>query len=80
MEADIFLVDGELLIGHHPKDLVAGRTLRSLYLDPLVERARANGGSVCGDDTPFTLLIDVKTDAVSTYEALDRVLRRYSAS
>lgn len=77
VEADIYLVEGELLVAHDPEDLVAGRTLQSLYLDPLRERVQANGGSVHGDGTPFTLLIDVKTDAVPTYEALDRVLKRY---
>lgn len=77
VEVDIFLVGDELLVAHDPEDVDASRTLQSLYLDPLTDRVEANGGSVYGDDTPFTLLIDVKTEAVSTYQALDRVLRRY---
>src|SRR5262245_24855387 len=46
VEADVFLTDGRLLVGHERKDLRPERTLESLYLDPLRERARANGGRV----------------------------------
>src|SRR5262245_49346866 len=46
VEADIYLVDGELRIGHERKDLKPGRTLQALYLDPLRQLARANGGRI----------------------------------
>lgn len=77
VEADVHLVDGELLVAHDPEDLEEGRTLESLYLAPLRERARAHDGSVYPDGTPFTLLVDVKTDAEATYRVLHRQLRRY---
>ena len=35
VEADVFLVDGQLLVAHDPADLDPARTLESLYLDPL---------------------------------------------
>src|SRR5689334_20191104 len=35
VEADIFLVGDQLLIGHTVDDLDPSRTLESLYLDPL---------------------------------------------
>ena len=38
IEADIHLVDGELLVGHGKRDLVPGRTLATTYLEPLVDR------------------------------------------
>src|SRR4051794_35634110 len=44
VEADIFLVNGQLLVGHTAVDLKPGRTLEALYLDPLRARVRANGG------------------------------------
>lgn len=78
VEADIYLVDGQLLVAHDPEDLVAGRTLQSLYLRPLRQRVRENRGSVYPDGPPFTLLIDVKTEAAPTYRALHRVLQRYA--
>lgn len=78
VEADIFLVGDRLLIGHDPTDLQPGRTLQSVYLNPLKKRVRSNGGSVYkGDRHYFNLLIDVKTEAVSTYLRLDEVLANY---
>src|SRR3954470_22936373 len=46
VEADVFLAGGKLLVGHTPRDLRPDRTLEALYLDPLRERAKANGGKV----------------------------------
>ena len=78
VEADIYLVGDQLLIGHDPADLQPGRTLQSLYLNPLRQRVRSNEGSVYrGDRHYFNLLIDVKTEPVSTYLRLDEVLAKY---
>ncbi|WP_432104814.1 phosphatidylinositol-specific phospholipase C/glycerophosphodiester phosphodiesterase family protein [Streptomyces sp. bgisy091] len=78
VEADIFLVDGELLVAHEAGSLDPTRTLVSLYLDPLLARVRSNHGSVhAGHPGPLQLLIDIKTDGAATYLALDQVLRRY---
>lgn len=77
VEADIFLVDGELLVGHTRKDLRPERTLAKLYLDPLRQRAQANSGRIYPKGPTVFLLIDVKSEAKTTYAALDRVLARY---
>lgn len=78
VEADIFLVDGELLVGHDPEDLRPDRTLRSLYLDPLAARVRAGHGKVYpGSRQELQLLIDIKNTGEATYSVLDRVLREY---
>src|SRR5262245_19946282 len=74
VEADIWVTPKGLLVAHDRKDLKPDRTLEKLYLDPLSERVKVNGGRVYRDGPPFYLLIDVKTDADSTYEALDNVL------
>jgi hypothetical protein len=78
VEADVFLVDGKLLVGHTRFDLKSNRTLESLYLDPLRERVRANGGRLYKDGPPAWLLVDVKTDANPTYAALHDVLAKYA--
>ncbi len=78
VEADIHLVDGELLVAHDLEDTRPGRTLQALYLDPLRQRIHQNGGRVYPDGPPITLLIDIKSEAVATYEVLDRVLRQYA--
>jgi Glycerophosphoryl diester phosphodiesterase family len=78
VEADVFLRDGRLLVGHTPFSLKPDRTLERLYLDPLRERAKANGGRIYRGGPPVFLLVDVKTEANPTYTALDRVLARYA--
>ena len=78
VEADVYLVGGELLVGHNPADLVAGRTLQNLYLDPLARRVRANKGRVYrGSHLSLQLLVDIKNTGAATYTELDRVLRGY---
>lgn len=78
VEADIYLIDGKLLVAHEKKDVKPDRTLERLYLDPLRERVKANGGRVYPGGPPVYLLIDVKTGAEDTYAALDKVLARYA--
>jgi len=78
VEADIWLAPGGLLVAHDRKDLRPDRTLESLYLNPLRERIKANGGRVYRGGPTFYVLIDVKTDADETYAALDKVLARYA--
>ncbi|HEY1190365.1 MAG TPA: phosphatidylinositol-specific phospholipase C/glycerophosphodiester phosphodiesterase family protein [Gemmata sp.] len=77
VEADIWLVKGELLVGHTPFALKPERTLQKLYLDPLRARVKANSGSVHPGGPAFYLLIDIKTDAKDTYSALAQVLEAY---
>ncbi len=78
VEADIWLRDGKLLVAHTPFGLKAARTLQSLYLDPLRERVKRNGGRVFADGPAFHLMIDVKTDAKETWAALSKVLDEYA--
>jgi hypothetical protein len=78
VEADVWLVDGELMVAHDSWDIRPGRTLQALYLDPLLARVRANGGQVYrGHRLSLQLLIDIKNTGEATYLALSRVLRQY---
>jgi hypothetical protein len=78
VEADVWLVDGELLVAHDREDVDPSRTLESLYLDPLVDRARREGGRVYrGYDGVFQLLIDVKSEAGPTYAAVHEALAEH---
>src|SRR5436305_12662245 len=63
VEADIWLVDGKLLVAHDRNQVKPERTLQALYLDPLRERARRNGGRVYPNGPEVILLVDVKSDA-----------------
>ena len=78
VEADIYLVDGQLLVAHERDKVKPERTLQALYLDPLRERVKKNGGRVYPTTPDFTLLIDVKTDAEKTYAVLRDVLKQYA--
>jgi glycerophosphoryl diester phosphodiesterase len=78
VEADIWLRDGKLLVAHTPFGLKADRTLQKLYLDPLRERTKRNGGKVFADGPVFHLMIDVKTEAKETWPALAKVLDEYA--
>ena len=78
VEADIWLVKGQLLVAHTPVAWDKDRTLEKLYLDPLRARAKANGGAVYKGGAVFYLMIDVKTEAKETYAALAKVLESYA--
>lgn len=79
VEADIYLVDGALLVAHNRKDCTPGRTLESLYLAPLAERVKANGGHVYpASNDPIILLIDIKENADALYPVLRTQLQKYS--
>lgn len=77
VEADIFLVEGKLMVAHDRHEIESHRTLQALYLDPLKKRIDHHGGSVYPEKTAFTLLIDIKSEAESTYAALHEVLSQY---
>lgn len=75
VEADIWLRDGALLVGHDLADLDPARTLDGLYLAPLREAAQS--GELPGTP-PFILLIDIKSEAEATYRALSAELAEYA--
>ncbi len=78
VEADVWLVNGELLVAHDRDKVVVGRTLESLYLMPLRQRIRANGGSVYRHwDGALQLLVDIKSDGPQTYQAISETLVDY---
>lgn len=78
IEVDIILRDGDLFVAHAVEEIDPLRTLRGLYLDPLRERASRNGGPIYPGGPQVMLLIDVKSDAATTYRKLDGVLAEYS--
>lgn len=78
VEADIWLQGGELLVAHNRSQLATNRSLESLYLEPLRQRVRQNGGRVFKGGPEFSLLIDLKTDWKTTYPALRGVLTNYA--
>lgn len=78
VEADIYLVNGQLLVAHDRSKVSSERTLERLYLDPLAERCERQGGRVFQAGPPVMLLIDIKSEADATYAVLRQTLQRYS--
>ncbi|MCE2834836.1 MAG: hypothetical protein LW694_10690 [Chitinophagaceae bacterium] len=74
IEADVWLVDGQLLVGHDRKDIRPDRTLESLYLEPLY---KALIKRKTRREAPLQLLIDIKSEAISTLDALTALLGKW---
>ena len=72
IEADVFEQDGEILVAHDREDLKASRSLREMYILPIVRLFRENGGRMWEDsDEKLQLLIDLKSiDALPGVVAL----------
>lgn len=79
IEADIHLINEQIYVAHdHPENLDNAPLLENLYLEPLKHIISKNNGAVIPDSpTPFYLIIDVKTEAESTYKALKILLESY---
>jgi hypothetical protein len=73
IEADVFLRDDKLFVGHEETELTKARTLKNLYLDPLLKLADAP------DFKPIILLVDIKDKGRETYEKLKNVLHPYES-
>jgi hypothetical protein len=80
IEADIFLKNNKLIVAHVFPYFKGKRTLENLYFKPLSERIAQNNGKVYENyNKPVILMIDVKTNANDTYEALKPLLEKYSS-
>jgi len=80
IEADIFLRSNNLVVAHINPYFKGHRQLENLYLKPLLDHIYANGGQVYkGYTSPVTLMIDIKTEANSTYAALKPLLEKYKS-
>ncbi|KAL5519312.1 hypothetical protein ACEPAH_995 [Sanghuangporus vaninii] len=86
VEADVWLVNGTLFVGHELAALSDDRTFDSLYVQPLIQiiekqnprnkftvnQTSLNGVFDMAGDIPLQLLVDIKTDGV---EALPVILQ-----
>jgi len=75
IEMDIFLRDGELYVAHEKEEIEANRTLKRLYLNPLLEQFEQNKGVAYKSGGRLQFLIDLKTAGEPTLRALEKELR-----
>jgi alkaline phosphatase len=77
IEADLYLKDGELCVAHDKKDVSTERTLRKLYIEPLLAKIKENGGYPYPNKIPLHLLLDLKTQGHEIMQVLDAQLKPY---
>lgn len=78
IEADVFERNGQLFAAHTEEAILADRTLEKLYLQPLQEQIKKNGGTAYKNSTDtLQLMIDFKTTGIPTMKALVKILDRY---
>lgn len=78
VEADVWLVDGELLVAHDSWELDDAPTLEEAYLEPLSELVSPNGKELYpGYDGEFQLLIDIKSGGPETWAAVEAELAEH---
>src|SRR2546423_3555138 len=70
IEADIWLVDGKLLVAHHRDKVKPDRTLQALYLDPMRERVSRNGGGAYSSGPPARMAIAWRGERRATHTAV----------
>ena len=75
-EADVFLVNGELQLGHDRRAATQDGNFETLYLAPL-QALVARCGTLTADGQPFLLTIEIKEESRPTFDSLVAVLARY---
>ncbi|WP_295711226.1 phosphatidylinositol-specific phospholipase C/glycerophosphodiester phosphodiesterase family protein [Mucilaginibacter sp.] len=77
IEADIYLRGNKLIVAHILPIFKKQRTLERLYFKPLMECIEGNNKEIKCPVYPLTLMIDIKSDADKTYQALEILLEKY---
>jgi alkaline phosphatase len=78
IEADIFLVHGELFVAHDQSELKRNLSLETAYLNNLAACLEKHDGYPYDDPREkLQLLIDIKSDSIETLNQLIWVLKQY---
>ena len=78
VEADLWLIDGQLFVAHDRREIKQSDTFEDMYLKPLADRIKNNGGKVytCSNK-PFLLMVDCKTKGEEMYPVLKEIMEPY---
>ena len=78
IEADVFLHEGELLVGHEVEDLKPENSFLRMYVDPIVRTFRSNGGKMwAGSDDRLMLLVELKSATEPTLSEVVKLLEQF---
>ena len=78
IEADVFLHEGQLLVGHELEDLKTENSFLRMYVDPIVRTFHANGNRMwAGSDDRLMLLVELKSATEPTLAEVVRQLEQF---
>ncbi|HLA52261.1 MAG TPA: hypothetical protein VK618_03105, partial [Flavitalea sp.] len=78
IEADVFLVNDDLLLAHTLKEVKKDKSLEAIYLRPLDSLIKRFHGQLADDSAyHLQLLIDLKSQAMTTLPALIALVQEY---
>ncbi len=72
IECDVFLKDGQLLVGHTLAELQTSKTIEAMYLQPIAELAKQ--GKL---NRKLVLMVDLKTKGTPTLQSLVEKLQQF---
>lgn len=75
IEVDVFLVENELFVAHEKDKIDKSKTLKSLYIEPILAEIAKNKGKL---NQPLQLLIDLKTGG-ETLKTVENQLIEYKS-
>lgn len=78
IEIDIYERNGDLVVAHDRHEVATAKTIDELYLRPILDLFKANGGRPWADsENTFSILVDLKTPANPTLDILTEKLAKY---
>lgn len=78
IEIDVHLVKNELVVAHLLPTFTKQSTLQELYLQPLFELYQLHAPKILPQyEQPLQIMIDIKTEGVTTYLHLEKILAAY---
>ena len=75
IEIDVYLVGSELYVAHDRKDIDTNKTIEALYIRPLLQQIKMNGGKPYKDGGKLQFMIDLKTAGVPALKVLEAKLK-----
>jgi glycerophosphoryl diester phosphodiesterase len=78
IEVDVYWQDGRMVVTHDAENLEEKPTIQKLYLDPLRKIIEQNNGwAFKKSEAQLVLMVDLKSEKVTTYLALREVFADY---
>lgn len=78
IEADVFWHEDQLLVGHNVEDLTPERSFDAMYVQPIVQVVRANGGKAWRNSPDrLILMVELKSDTEPELSEVIDLLGKY---